>query len=245
MMPTPIVAVTSSSKSAASAAKYSRVRVNEAYVRAVQDAGLVPLVVPPTLSTDEARAVVPRVAGLLLTGGEDVDPRCYGADRHPATQRPHLGRDATELALVDAARAHHLPVLAICRGLQLLNVALGGTLVQDLELQRPGGLEHARERARSQRVHPVAVVAGSRLARAVGVAQMEVNTLHHQAIDRVAASLCVTARAPDDVVEAVESVDDWWALGVQWHPEELVHDPQPWDRAIFTAFADACRASAG
>ena len=139
-----------------------------------------------------------------------------------------------------AAREARRPLLGICRGLQLLNVALGGTLVQDLGMERPSEITHPREKARTQRVHGVIVVAGTRLARATGALRFDVNTLHHQAVDRLANGLRPTAYAPDDVIEAAESTDDWWALGVQWHPEELIDDPQPWDRALFAAFAAAC-----
>ncbi len=239
-MPPLLVALSASSKPAGGPAKYPRVRVNEAYVRALQSAGLIPLIVPPSLSGDEVRAVVAGVAGVVLSGGEDIDPARYGADRHPATQRSNPGRDATELALVEAAHELKRPLLAICRGLQLLNVALGGTLVQDLGMERPSEIVHPRERARTQRVHSVSVLPGSRLARVVGDASMDVNTLHHQAVDRLAPGLRATAYAPDGVVEAAEAMDDWWTLAVQWHPEELMDDPKPWDRAIFTAFAAAC-----
>jgi putative glutamine amidotransferase len=236
----PIVALTASSKTAAGPNKYPRVRVNDAYVRALQGAGLVPVLVPPSLSTDEARRIVDSVAGIVFSGGEDVDPARYGATRHPATQKSHVGRDDTEIALALAARDARRPVLGICRGLQLLNVALGGTLVQDLGIQRPREVAHALESSRTHRVHEVTVLQHSRLAAAVAEPQIEVNSLHHQAIDALAPSLWTTAYAPDGVIEAVETRDDWWALAVQWHPEELIHDTKPWDRAIFTAFASAC-----
>ncbi len=236
----PLVALTASSKSASTPAKYSRVRVNEAYVRALQSVGLVPLVVPPSLAPDEARAVVARVSGVVLSGGEDVDPSRYGAARHPATQKPKAGRDATELALVEAARDARRPVLAICRGLQLFNVALGGTLVQDLRLLHPSEIGHSLESSRSHRVHGVTILRGSRLAAAIGTSAIDVNSIHHQAVDQLAPSLRATAYAPDGVVEAAETTDNWWTLAVQWHPEELMEDAQPWDRAIFQAFARAC-----
>lgn len=235
-----LVALTASSKAAASPGKYSRVRVNDAYVRALQSVGLVPLVIPPSLSPDEARAVVERVSGVVLSGGEDVDPVRYGAVRHPATQRPKPGRDATEIALVAAARDAGRPVLAICRGLQLLNVALGGTLVQDLGMLRPSEIGHSLESARTHRVHGVTILRGSRLAAAVGTSAIDVNSLHHQAVDQLAPSLRASAYAPDGVVEAAESTGEWWTLAVQWHPEELLEDAKPWDRAIFAAFAQAC-----
>lgn len=240
----PLVALTASSKSATSPAKYSRVRVNEAYVRALQSVGLVPLVIPPSLSPDEARAVVARVSGVVLSGGEDIDPARYRAARHPATQKSKAGRDATELALVEAARDARRPLLGICRGLQLLNVALGGTLVQDLGMLRPSEIGHFLESSRTHRVHGVTILSGSRLAAAIGTSAIDVNSIHHQAVDQLAPFLRATAYAPDGVVEAAETTGDWWTLAVQWHPEELMQDAKPWDRAIFQAFALACEAAA-
>ena len=240
-MPRPLVALTASSKAPAKSGRGPRVRVNDAYVRALQGAGLVPLIVPPSLSLEDARAVVARVAGVVLSGGEDVGAARYGSEAHPATQRPHDGRDATELALVEAAREARRPLLAICRGLQLLNVALGGTLVQDLPTERPSHIAHARDDAPTHRVHGLSVVPGSRLAAALGATELGVNSLHHQAIDRLAPGLHATAHAPDGVIEGVETTDAWWVLAAQWHPEELTSDPQPWDRALFEAFAAECR----
>ncbi|HEY3286928.1 MAG TPA: gamma-glutamyl-gamma-aminobutyrate hydrolase family protein [Gemmatimonadaceae bacterium] len=239
-MPSRLVALSSSSKPAAAEGQYARVGVNEAYVRAIQSVGLVPLIVPPSLSPDAAASVVAQVAGVVLSGGEDVDPACYGVERHPLTQDAHAGRDATEIALVHAARRAKRPVLGICRGLQLFNIALGGTLVQDLASERPSDIVHPREAARTQRVHAVEIVEGTRLARATGARRIDVNTLHHQAVDRLASGLRVTALATDGVIEACETTDDWWVIAVQWHPEELIDDQAPWDRAIFEAFATAC-----
>jgi len=241
----PLVALTASSKPASTLGKYARVRVNEAYVRALQSVGLVPLVVPPSLSPDEARAVVARVSGVVLSGGEDIDPARYNAARHPATQKPKPARDATELALVDAAHDARRPLLGICRGLQLLNVALGGTLVQDLGMLRPSDIGHSLESSRAHRVHRVTILSGSRLAAATGALDIEVNSIHHQAVDQLAPSLRATAFAPDGVVEAVETTGEWWALAVQWHPEELMADAKPWDRALIAAFARACEDATG
>jgi putative glutamine amidotransferase len=243
-MPQLLVALTASSKPATNPGKYSRVRVNEAYVRALQSVGLVPLVIPPSLSPGEARAVVAGVSGVVLSGGEDIDPARYGAERHAATQKPRAGRDATELALVEAARDARRPLFGICRGLQLLNVALGGTLVQDLGMLRPSEVGHSLESSRTHRVHGVTILSGSRLAAAIGASAIDVNSIHHQAVDQLAPSLRATAYAPDGVVEAAETAGDWWTLAVQWHPEELMADAKPWDRAIFQAFAQACEAAA-
>jgi putative glutamine amidotransferase len=236
----PLVAV--SSTLVREPGKTMRVRVNAAYTRALEAAGLTPLVVPPLVDLANAAAVIAAVDGLVLTGGEDIDPARYGAPPHRALGAVVAERDATELALVAAARLSATPVLAICRGIQLLNVALGGTLVQDLPSERPSEVSHAPEDARSRRTHVVSVAEGSRLAQAMGAAHITVNSSHHQAVDRVATGLRATGTAPDGVVEGVETADDaWWVLGVQWHPEELTDTPEAWDRDLFAAFAAIAR----
>lgn len=215
-----------------------RVKLHVNYVRSLEGAGLVPVVVPPLASPAAAAEILAGCAGLLLTGGEDVDPAAYGAAPHPATGTPHPRRDATETSLFHAARARRLPVLAICRGIQLANVALGGTLIQDLPTQRQSGINHDQREDRGIRTHKVTVTDGSRLAGAVGASALDVNSYHHQAVDRVADGLAVTATAPDGVVEGVETTDPaWWMVAVQWHPEDLTTDGRTWDRGLFAAFA--------
>ena len=218
-----------------------RVRLNEAYVEAAREAGLIPLVLPP-LDPSEVARVLEVVSGIILTGGEDVDPAEYGADRSGKTESVHARRDKCELAALTLARERRLPTLAICRGIQLANVGLGGTLVQDLPSERPSDVEHDLPRERTTRVHRVRVDQGSKLAQVLGDTDITVNSSHHQALDRVAPGLRVTARSPDGVIEGVEwTADDWWMLGVQWHPEELTHDGKPWDRRLFAAFANVLR----
>ena len=220
-----------------------RVRLNAAYTRALESAGLVPVVIPPLASPAAVQALVRLVRGVVLTGGEDVAPACYGAPPHPALGPVQPARDATELAVVAAARAAGRPTLAICRGIQLLNVALGGTLVQHLPDERPGRVAHSQAEPRHVRTHAVDVARGSRLAAALGAERLVANSMHHQAIDRLAPPLRATAHAPDGVVEGAESDDPaWWALAVQWHPEELTSDEHPWDRALFAAFGEAVSA---
>ncbi len=215
-----------------------RVRVNAAYATAIRGAGLLPLVLP-VLDPADADAALEGMAGLVLTGGEDVSPRRYGSVPHPALGDTHDGRDAFEIALVQAARARALPTLAICRGIQILNVALGGTLVQDIPSEWTDPIVHDGDWARTARVHEVDVTAGSRLARALGTERPVVNSMHHQAVWSVAAPLATVARAPDGMVEGVEwPDDDWWMVGVQWHPEELTASPEPWDRSLVSTFAD-------
>lgn len=218
-----------------------RVRLNEAYVDAVRAAGLTPLVLPP-LDPEELGAVVAAVSGVVLTGGEDVDPAEYGAEWGPKTTVVHNRRDKCELALVHLAHERRLPMLAICRGIQLVNVALGGTLVQDIPSECPSAIDHDQSGERALRVHDVTIEPRSKLATAVGQTRISVNSSHHQAVARVAGGLAVTAKAPDGIVEGAEWVgDDWWMMAVQWHPEELVNDAAGWDRALFDAFAARVR----
>lgn len=219
-----------------------RTRANVSYVDAARAAGLRPYILP-VLTPGDADAMLDGMAGLILTGGEDVDPVHYGAPPHPALGEVHGPRDAFEIALVRAARARRLPTLAICRGVQVANVAMGGTLVQDLPSERPSALPHDGSWGRSDRVHALRVAGGSRLAGAIGATDATINSLHHQAVARIAEGLVAVAHAPDGVVEGVEwAGDDWWMAGVQWHPEELTGTREEWDRALFAAFAAAVRA---
>ncbi len=208
-----------------------RVALNTAYVYALMRAGLVPLLVPPVLDPEAACAALDGVHGLVLTGGEDVDPGRYGATPHPKLGETDRARDAVELALVAGAERRRLPVLAICRGIQVLNVALGGTLYQDLASERPGPVDHADTRSR----HALRIEAGTLLHRTLEAVDASVNTRHHQAIRDVAPALRANAWAEDGVIEGAERKDPRapWALAVQWHPEDDV------ENALFRGFADA------
>jgi putative glutamine amidotransferase len=136
-----------------------------------------------------------------------------------------------------------VPTLAICRGAQVMNVALGGTLLQDIPSLRPDATNHDLSSRRSERVHGLSIEPGSALANIVGETSISVNSSHHQAVDRVAPGLRATAKSPDGIVEALESTQKgWWMVAVQWHPEELTGTPEPWDRRLFSAFAEAVRA---
>jgi len=209
-----------------------RVALNTAYVRALTRAGLVSLVVPPIVDPEQACAALDRVRGLVLTGGEDVAPARYGARPHPKLGETDIARDAVELALVAGARARRLPILAICRGIQILNVALGGTLYQDLASERASEINHADTHAR----HGLRVETGSLLHDALATLETNVNTRHHQAIRDLAPSLSASAWAPDGVIEGAEASDGGpWTLAVQWHPEDDT------EGALFRAFAAALR----
>lgn len=229
-----IVAITATTKDIEG---LPRVRLNEAYVSALTGTGLVPLVVPP-LDTLDPDSILDAVQGLVLSGGEDVAPDEYGAAASPKTYAPHRRRDRTEIALARRARERRIPTLSICRGIQLINVALGGTLVQDIPSEVANPLQHDLSERRAERVHDIEITEGSKLAQALGGTRIAVNSSHHQAIAKPAAGLAITARSADGVIEGVEwTADDWWMLGVQWHPEELVGDARPWDRNLFAAFA--------
>ena len=216
----------------------SRVRLTAAYVTALENAGLIPLIVPPLANADAASAILDSVAGLVLTGGEDVDPARYGEKRHEKVRSVNPARDATEAALIKEAKERGTPVLAICRGIQILNVALGGTLVQDIPSQCETKIAHDEESARDSRTHEISVEPGSLIATAVGTEHLTVNSFHHQSVKRVADGMRVTARSPDGIIEGIESTDeDWWVMAVQWHPEEMTDSAEPWDRGLFQAFA--------
>ncbi len=173
--------------------------------------------------------------GLLLTGGVDVDPRLYGEARRASTNRPHRRRDAQELSLLRQALVRDIPVLAVCRGHQLLNVVFGGKLLQHIE-----GDGHRATGEGDSRWHEVRLEPGSRLAEALYLPVMPVNSRHHQAVtaDRLGRGLKPAAHSHDGLIEAVESLEHRWVVGVQWHPERP--EMRPGSAILFTAFVQAC-----
>lgn len=198
------------------------------------------------LLADEAllRALYDRMDGLLLSGGVDVHPRLYGEEVHARCGAISEVRDDVELALIRWARADRKPVLAICRGIQTLNVALGGSLYQDIEAMVPRAVRHDCHsgNGRNHVAHDVVVSPGSRLAHLVGTDLLPVNSFHHQAIKDLALGLTVTAWAPDGIIEAVEEEGRPFVLGVQWHPEELAAEDGRAQR-LFDALVEACETS--
>jgi putative glutamine amidotransferase len=192
--------------------------LREEYAQATVQAGGVPVVLPPG-APDDARSLVDHLDGVILTGGGDVDPALYGCPPHPRLGKVDRCRDLFEIALVHEALAADLPVLAICRGIQLLNVATGGTLHQDIPSELEASLEHRPKAARFEVAHAVEIIAGSLLHRLIERESLDVNSIHHQAVDRIGRGLVVVARAPDGVIEAVEMPSRSFILGVQWHPE--------------------------
>jgi putative glutamine amidotransferase len=218
---------------------YPQVSISEAYVRALDQAGACPLLLPTGLDIESLQAILPRLDGVLFTGGGDIAPAFYNAPDHPKVEGVDLERDRLELDLLERAAGEGLPYFGICRGLQLVNVGLGGTLYADILAQRPGAMNHDwdADHPRDYLSHTIEVQPDSRLAGILGQSSVRVNSLHHQGIDRLAPGLLPAACAPDGLIEAVEQPDHPFGLAVQWHPENLTaHEPM---RGLFKAFAAA------
>ena len=220
-----------------------RAYVNAAYLRAVEQAGGVPVLLAPQLSAAARDALWPRLDGLVLTGGGDVEPSRFGEAAHPQTTLVSSDRDALELELVDRALRDDVPVFAICRGLQVLNVALGGSLHQHVPDVFGDGVQHSQAARRDVATHDVKLQSeGTRLGGILATSELRVNSFHHQAVHRLGRDLRDVGWAADNVIEALEHADRRrFVVAVQWHPEELVdHDAAA--RALFTAVVDAARA---
>ncbi len=213
------------------------------YVQAVLAAGGLPIALSmydPAIDPEGVAAQLALCDGLLLSGGNaDVDPSTYDEPRRPELGITTPDRDAHELALLAEARRRGIPVLGICRGIQVVNVAYGGTLYQDLPSQFGQTQNHVQTSHRSEPHHEVAVAEGSRLSAMVG-GRVGVTSFHHQAVKDVGEGLAVVARADDGLVEAVEATDHPWLLAVQWHPE-MSHVADVPSHEVFAAFVAACR----
>jgi putative glutamine amidotransferase len=220
-----------------------RAYVNSTYLQAVQQAGGVPVALPPQLSPASMRRLTDDLDGLLLTGGGDVDPALFDEAPHATLYDVAPSRDTLETAVLHLALERGRPVLAVCRGLQVLNVALGGSLYQDVGADPGTQIPHSQKEPRDQPTHKVTVTPGSRLAETLGADELEVNSMHHQAIRRLGRGLTAVAWAPDQLVEGAELDDPArFVLGVQWHPEELVGHSEP-ARRLFAALVAAARKS--
>jgi putative glutamine amidotransferase len=209
------------------------------YSDAVALAGGLPFMVS-NLSPALAEAYCECADGVLFSGGGDVEPRLYGEQPHPRLGEVEHERDRFELALYRAARARGLPILGICRGIQLINVAEGGTLHQDLP-SLPGTISHSQARRDSSLGHEVTLEPKSYLAEALGKASLWTNSFHHQAVDRLGQGLKITGRAQDDTVEVLENDGGSFVLGVQWHPEMSFRD-HPEHFVPFRLFLEAVKA---
>ena len=212
---------------------------NESYANAIVDNGGAPVMIPAVADEEALGAVYEIVDGLLLTGGPDIDPARYERPRHPKTDGGDAAMEHAEMYLAGRALRDGLPILGICRGIQTLNVVAGGTLYQDVGDELNTEITHPAEaNGRAHLTHRVRIDAETRLRGAVGREEIAVNSLHHQAVRDVAPGFVATAHAPDGLVEAIERPDLPFALGVQWHPEELYRAEESWAN-LFRAFVTA------
>jgi len=214
--------------------------IPQSYMRALEMAGGVPLLIPITDRKSTLRALYERIDGLLLAGGVDINPSRYGEPSHPAIGKIDVQRDWVELTLVPWAMSDGLPVMGICRGIQTINVAAGGSLWQDMAAQLPDAHPTYPGYPYNRLAHSVQLAQGSRLAEILDTRELKVNSLHHQAIKEVGKGLHVTAWSPDGVIEGIESNGETWVVGVQWHPERLLDD-DPRMKQLFETFVAACR----
>jgi len=219
--------------------------MNTRYFAAAAEAGAAPVMIPLFVEDhDILREVYDRLDGVLLAGGVDMHPLTYGEHPHPRLGRTDPARDVVELALAQWAITERKPILGLCRGAQVLNVVLGGTLWQDIGSQVPTAIKHDcfpnEGYERDYLAHEVAITPGSRLDASFEVSSVPVNSMHHQAVKTLAPGLHASAHSPDGMVEAIESGTDHFLVGVQWHPEIFEHRDER-TRRLFQSFVDSCR----
>ena len=216
-----------------------RFYVHTAYVQAVAAAGGIPVLVP--YQDDSClEAILGQIAGLLVPGGSDLDSSHFNQELHPKSGIIDPWRDCLDLAMIRGALARELPILAVCRGSQVLNVACGGSLIQDIESQIQEPIKHQQQAPAWYPTHEVAIEAGSLLARIFETTSLRVNSFHHQALDQIASGFRVSAAAGDGVVEAIESVNHRFVLGVQGHPELMING-DPAMGKLFVHFVGAAK----
>ena len=216
-----------------------RFGMSRPYIIALEAAGAAPVLLPLALDPETLRSVFSRLDGLFMAGGGDVNPACYGARAHEKTDDIDDLRDQTEILLARWALEADMPILGVCRGVQTLNVSAGGTLLQDVKTFVPGAIRHqyAPEKPRSYVAHELSTVPDTRLASILG-ASAHVNSFHHQAVERPGEGFVVSAVAPDGGIEAIEGRGHRFTIGVQWHPEGLIHS-DPTMLGLFEAFVRA------
>ncbi len=236
--PHPIIGLTSALSTNTSGSPVCQ--VGRAYVDAVKNAGGIPLAIPVGIDQTQIKTLLSRLDGLILTGGGDIDPGAFKSPSHPKVYGISPERDALEFYLLEAAVASNKPFLAICRGIQVMNVAFGGDLYTDIQDQVEKSLKHDwfPKFPRDKLAHTVRLIPGSKLHRIFNTDEIRVNSLHHQGIKTVGEGLKATAFAPDGLVEGLEVDGAGFAVGVQWHPECLPEDQK--SAELFKAFLDAC-----
>jgi putative glutamine amidotransferase len=214
--------------------------IQERYARAVEAAGAIPLVLPVLPSSTSMRAMIENLDGLVVSGGNfDIHPRFYSEKPIRSLGEIKQERTEFELGLIGLALKRDMPLLGICGGAQAINVAQGGSLYQDIDAQRPGRIEHQRSELKDRGGHEVAIHDKTKLRKIVGKSRLVVNTTHHQAVKQPGKNLLVDATAEDGIVEGIESTVHRFVIGVQWHPEFLIHRDAA-QRKIFAAFVQAC-----
>ena len=218
-----------------------RVWLTDYYISAVVTAGGLPVIIPVVTPQDKIDQLINLCHGLLLPGGGDIDPLLFGELPHPSSGSICPQCDEFELALAERALRRNMPVLGICRGAQVINVAAGGTVCQDIALKIKDHLKHSQQAPRWYPTHTITAVAGSKLADMIGSDPVKVNSFHHQMIGRLGTGLKVAALAPDGVIEAIEHQQHhYFVLGVQYHPEALL-ERDPKAQALFENFIQAAR----
>lgn len=221
--------------------------MSQRYIRALTAAGALPWMIPLVGDeVDTIRGIYDELDGVFLPGGADIDPANYGEERHANCDKGDPARDEVELMLVRWAMADRKPVLGVCRGLQIVNLAAGGTLYQDLAEQMPASIKHdyfpfGGRYARDYLAHDVQVAENTKLAEIFGAGSLRVNSMHHQGVRRLGTQLVASAVAPDGLVEGLESGDGSYLVAVQWHPEALADDCQR-TRRLFESFVEASSA---
>jgi putative glutamine amidotransferase len=236
-MPTAIIAITTWRK--LDEQNYASFHLAEAYIEALTQAGACPILIPLGLSEDDLKNLLAGCDGVVFSGGGDISPQFYGASPSPAIKGIDTDRDGLELALFRLVEEKRRPFLAICRGLQLVNVALGGTLCADIAGCHTGAIKHdfMEKYPRNFRAHEVKISSQSQLEGILGCSSLEVNSIHHQAVEQLAPDLIASAHSADGLVEAVELSDHPFGIGVQWHPECLLEMPEM--RKLFKSFISA------
>jgi len=237
-MPEPLIGITSGYRTIE--LKYLHSCLSRKYTQAIIHAGGIPLILPANLPASSLTSWLPKLDGVLLSGGDDVNPRLFGEDQLPETKKVLDERDELESLLLKSCLEQGKPVFGICRGLQIINVVLGGSLFQHIQIQIPSAIQHDRhDDNREKRHHSVTVTPGSLLARLTGPTSIQVNTLHHQGIRDLAKQLHIGGKCSEDgLIEAIEIEEQPFFLAVQWHPEELTEYPE--QRSLFEAFVKAC-----